>query len=148
MLKSDYHVHSNYCDGADTIKDMANEAVSRGLTAIGFSTHSPLHPKYGMDYQIKDEKVDDYIADGWLADLNLEPVMHTSQETGETHVAALRLDNVPALAEIGAINNNGAVLMIMWNSTNLETSMDVVEHMIRSLVEGTYASAESTQPAA
>ena len=63
MLKSDYHVHSNYCDGADTIKDMANEAVSRGLTAIGFSTHSPLHPKYGMDYQIKDEKVDDYIAD-------------------------------------------------------------------------------------
>lgn len=92
--------------------------------------------------------LDDYIADGWLADLNLEPVMHTSQETGETHVAALRLDNVPALAEIGAINNNGAVLMIMWNSTNLETSMDVVEHMIRGLVEGTYASAESTQPAA
>lgn len=92
--------------------------------------------------------LDDYLADGWLADLDLEPVMHTSQETGETHVAALRLDNVPALAEMGAFNNNGAVLMIMWNSTNLETTMNVVEHMIRGLVEGTYASAENTQPAA
>lgn len=92
--------------------------------------------------------LDDYLADGWLADLDLEPVMHTSQETGETHVAALRLDNVPALAEMGAFNNNGAVLMIMWNSTNLETTMNVVEHMIRGLVEGSYASAENTQPAA
>lgn len=92
--------------------------------------------------------LDDYLADGWLADLDLEPVMHTSVETGETHVAALRLDNVPALAEMGAINNNGAALMIMWNSTNLETSMNVVEHMIRGLVEGTYASAENTEPAA
>jgi len=92
--------------------------------------------------------LDDYLADGWLADLDLEPVMHTSVETGETHVAALRLDNVPALAQMGAINNNGAVLMIMWNSTNLETSMNVVEHMIRGLVEGTYAHPESTQPEA
>lgn len=92
--------------------------------------------------------LDDYLADGWLADLGLEPVTHTSVETGETHVAALRLDNVPALAELGAINNNGATLMIMWNSTNLDTTMNVVEHMIRGLVEGTYASAESTQPEA
>lgn len=92
--------------------------------------------------------LDDYLADGWMADLDLEPVMHTSVETGETHVAALRLDNVPALAEMGAINNNGAVLMIMCNSTNLETSMNVVEHMIRGLVEGTYAYPESTQPEA
>ena len=92
--------------------------------------------------------LDEYLENGWLADLDLEPVMHTSQETGETHVAALRLDNVPALAELGAFNNNGAVLMIMWNSTNLETTMDVVEHMIRGMVEGTYASAENMQPAA
>lgn len=87
--------------------------------------------------------LDDYIADGWLADLGLEPVMHTSIETGETHIAGLRLDNVTALSELGAFNNNGAVLMIMWNSTNLETTMNVVEHMIRGLMEGAYAPAES-----
>ena len=92
--------------------------------------------------------LDDYIADGWLADLDLEPVMHTSQETGETHIAGLRLDNVTALSELNAFNNNGAVLMIMWNSTNLETTMDVVEHMIRGMMEGAYAPAENTQPAA
>lgn len=92
--------------------------------------------------------LDDYLAEGWMEGLDLEPITHTSVETGETHVAALRLDNVPALAQLGAINNNGAVLMIMWNSTNLETTMDVMEHMIRGLVEGTYAYTESTEPAA
>lgn len=106
---------------------------------------------YALDALLKNEvylPLDDYLADGWLADLDLEPVMHTSTETGETHVAALRLDNVSALAELGAINNDGAVLMIMWNSTNLDTTMNVVEHMIRGLVEGDYAHSEGTEPEA
>lgn len=106
---------------------------------------------YALDALLMNEvylPLDDYLDDGWLADLGLEPVTHTSTETGETHVAALRLDSVSALAELGAINNDGAALMILWNSTNLDTTMNVVEHLIRGLVEGDYAHSEGTEPAA
>lgn len=92
--------------------------------------------------------LEDYLADGWLEGLEFETISHTSEETGETHIAGIRLDNFPALAELGAINHNGAVLMIACNSTNVETTMEVIEHMMIGLSEGTYAHAESTEPAA
>lgn len=91
--------------------------------------------------------LDDYLANGWMAGLDLEPVEHTSLETGETHIAGLRLDNVVALADtLGAYSTSEAVLIITPVSTNLETSMNVIEHMMINLMEDNYAPAESTQP--
>ena len=99
---------------------------------------------YALDSLLANEvylPLDDYIADGWLADLGLEPVMHTSVETGETHIAGLRLDTVDAIEQLGVMYNDGCVLMIMYNSTNLETTLASVEHMIRGMMEGAYAPA-------
>ena len=90
--------------------------------------------------------LEDYLANGWMEGLDLEPVEYTSQETGETHIAGLRLDNVTALADpLGAYSPGEAVLIITPVSTNLETSMNVIEHMMINLLEGNYAPAESTQ---
>lgn len=90
--------------------------------------------------------LDDYLANGWLEGLDLEPVEYTSLETGETHIAGLRLDNVTALADpLGAYSPGEAVLIITPVSTNLETSMNVIEHMLINMLEGNYAPAESTQ---
>ena len=90
--------------------------------------------------------LDDYLANGWMEGLDLEPVEYTSLETGETHIAGLRLDNVAALANpLGAFSPGEAVLIITPVSTNLETSMNVIEHMMINLLEGNYAPAESTQ---
>ena len=90
--------------------------------------------------------LEDYLDAGWLEGLDLEPVEYTSLETGETHIAGVRLDNVTALADtLGAYSPSGAVLIIGPNSTNLETSMNVVEHMLINLLEGNYAPAESTE---
>lgn len=91
--------------------------------------------------------LDEYLANGWLEGLDVEPLAYTSETTGETCIAAIRLDNVTALAELGAINYNGATLMIMNNSTNLETTLDVLDHMLRNMLEGNYAPAESTESA-
>lgn len=92
--------------------------------------------------------LDEYLANGWLEGLDLEPLTYTSETTGETCIAGIKLDNVTALAELGAISNNGTALMIMYNSTNLETTLDVIDHMLRGMMEGNYAHAESMQPAA
>ena len=84
--------------------------------------------------------LDDYLAEGWMEEFALEPYLYTSEETGETFVAGLKLDGVSGLAEIGAFNNEGAVLVITANSTNTDTSMQVAEYIIRQLMEGDYVS--------
>jgi hypothetical protein len=91
--------------------------------------------------------LDDLLAEGWLAEYDFEPVMHTSVETGETHVAALRLDTVDAIEQLGVMYNDGVVLMIMYNSTNLDTTLATIEHMIENMMEGNYAPAQSSESA-
>jgi histidinol phosphate phosphatase HisJ family len=40
MIKSNYHTHSLYCDGKDTLSDMAKTAFDSGFTSLGFSSHA------------------------------------------------------------------------------------------------------------
>ena len=40
MQKHNLHTHTRYSDGHDTPRQMIEEAVSRGFTALGFSDHS------------------------------------------------------------------------------------------------------------
>ncbi len=55
-----------------------------------------------------------------------------------------RLDNVDAFAELGSFNNEGAMLVIAVNGTNIDTSLEVTEYVIKTLMEGNYAPAEDT----
>jgi len=40
MIKSNFHTHSVFCDGADTPEEMINEAIKKGFFVLGFSGHS------------------------------------------------------------------------------------------------------------
>ncbi len=40
MILSDFHTHTNYCDGRNTPEEMVQAAIDRGLSAIGFSGHA------------------------------------------------------------------------------------------------------------
>jgi histidinol-phosphatase (PHP family) len=42
MMWSNFHTHSNYCDGKSTIATIVSEAEKSGLKAIGLSSHAPL----------------------------------------------------------------------------------------------------------
>ncbi len=40
MTFSDFHIHTTYCDGADSAEDIVKEAISKNIKRIGFSGHS------------------------------------------------------------------------------------------------------------
>ena len=42
MIPYDFHLHTRFCDGADTPTDMAAAAFAAGFEAIGFSGHAPM----------------------------------------------------------------------------------------------------------
>ena len=41
-MLSNFHTHSNYCDGKATLREMVDFAVAHGFNALGFSGHCPL----------------------------------------------------------------------------------------------------------
>ena len=42
MIRCNFHTHTSYCDGANTVEDMVRAAISKGFQALGFSGHSNL----------------------------------------------------------------------------------------------------------
>lgn len=42
MRWSNYHTHSDYCDGKGTLKEFLESAKKHGVTSFGFSSHAPL----------------------------------------------------------------------------------------------------------
>ena len=41
MFYSNAHTHSTWCDGKDSLEDMAQAAIELGFTDLGFTCHSP-----------------------------------------------------------------------------------------------------------
>ncbi|MBE6737548.1 MAG: histidinol-phosphatase [Ruminococcus sp.] len=46
MIKRDYHIHTNLCDGKDSPEEIVLSAIEKGFSTIGFSGHSPLYSEY------------------------------------------------------------------------------------------------------
>jgi histidinol-phosphatase (PHP family) len=42
MLKTNYHSHSEFCDGTGKLEDYVKSAINKGFDAFGFSGHAPL----------------------------------------------------------------------------------------------------------
>ncbi len=61
MITVDYHVHTNYSDGKDSIDAMAAEAYAAGMTAVGFSDH--IYAPYDTACCMPRDRAEDYRAD-------------------------------------------------------------------------------------
>ena len=53
-----FHTHTLYCDGNDNPEAYVKEAIRKEMTAIGFSSHSPL--PFDNEYSIKEYKLEEY----------------------------------------------------------------------------------------
>jgi histidinol-phosphatase (PHP family) len=61
MLRTSYHTHNRYCDGAGGIEEYANAAAAAGLEALGVSSHGPV--TFPDDHSILAENLPAYCAD-------------------------------------------------------------------------------------
>ncbi len=60
-MMADYHVHTQFSDGKDTLKEMVHAAIEKGMDAIGFSDHS--YTFFDESYCMAKEKEDTYRAE-------------------------------------------------------------------------------------
>lgn len=57
-MKSNFHTHSTYCDGKQTLEENVNFAIEKGFGVIGFSSHA--EAPFSDDWHLKIEKIEDY----------------------------------------------------------------------------------------
>ncbi len=57
-LKTNYHTHSFFCDGAEEPEAYIVEAIEKGFTHLGFSGHAPV--PFENRFAIKEEKLGEY----------------------------------------------------------------------------------------
>jgi histidinol-phosphatase (PHP family) len=60
LMWSNFHMHSNFCDGAADPVDYVEQAKSLSVTSLGFSSHAPV--PFGCRWCMKGERFDDYLA--------------------------------------------------------------------------------------
>lgn len=58
---TNYHCHTNFCDGKKSIAEVVTEAKSRGMLAIGISSHAPL--PFDNKWSMRPGMLDAYLAE-------------------------------------------------------------------------------------
>ncbi len=61
MILSDFHVHTTFCDGAHTPRQMVEAAIEKGMDAIGFSAHA--YTFFDESYCLKKTEISRYCAE-------------------------------------------------------------------------------------
>lgn len=61
-MKTNYHTHTTWCDGAATPREMVEAAIAKGFGAIGFSSHAML-PGDMLAWPLTAEKLPRYAAE-------------------------------------------------------------------------------------
>lgn len=81
---TNYHCHTNFCDGKKSVADVVNEATSKGMLAIGLSSHAPV--PFETKWCMKEERLDSY----------LEDIAEARKTSDATEVyAGLEIDFIP-----------------------------------------------------
>jgi len=89
-MKSSYHIHSTYSDGAAGISEIVAAARSKGFTSIGISDHLVLHPQIpSVSWAMPLELLDQYVAE-------VRQISCRERKSGMTVLLGLEVDWFPA----------------------------------------------------
>ena len=87
MLLTNYHTHTNFCDGVEIPELYAREAVKQSLEVLGYSAHAPL--PFPCSWTLPYEKYQDY--------LNAIRQLKQSYEGRLEILCGLEIDYIPGL---------------------------------------------------
>ncbi len=59
MLKFNFHSHSTYCDGKNTLEEMVLSAIDKNIKYFGFSAHSPV--PFENDFGLQENEISNYL---------------------------------------------------------------------------------------
>lgn len=136
MLKTNYHSHSEFCDGTGKLEDYVKSAINKGFDVLGFSGHAPL--PFESDWTIPKAKLETYIDE-------LKRLKSTYKEKIEIKIG-LEVDYIentmgPAdsfYKEIGLDFIIGSIHLLPDGETDGYLSVDYKKSEIEQLINKTF----------
>lgn len=144
--KYNFHSHTPFCDGKDTMEAFIVEAIAQGFTHYGFSPHSPIHIESPCNMTC--ESVDEYLTEVKRLQKNYgnKINIYASMEIDYTHKQSpsdeyfqkLPLDyRIGSIHFIPSFNDQNELVDIDGNFQNFKTRMEKyfnndIEGVVRS----------------
>jgi histidinol-phosphatase (PHP family) len=88
---TNYHCHTNYCDGKKSVAEVVAEAKSKGMLAVGLSSHAPV--PFETKWCMKQERFDSYLKE--IADAKATSAAASGQPMQV--YAGLEVDFIPGV---------------------------------------------------
>jgi histidinol-phosphatase (PHP family) len=138
MKKTNYHIHTNYCDGQNSMEDMILSAISRNFNSIGISSHAPLD--YQNDWTMPQDKLSQYIEELTLqknkyrtkiqinSGLEIDYYMHTKQISKSAIRVLKNLDYWIGSIHCLGVMSNGEVAYIDDTEENFKEGIEQLYH--------------------
>ena len=130
MIKSCFHVHSVFCDGYSTIKEMIDSAIQKEFTHLGFTGHSFI--SNADKYSLTPERFDKYIKEVNEAKEKYNGVLNIF--LGIEQDCFSKPQTYPFEYSIGSVHNvkkNGDLLFFDYN-------INETERIIKEVYSGKY----------
>ncbi len=102
MIRTDFHVHTNYCHGLGRMESYVKKAIDKKMRAIGFTSHAPM--PLDTDWHMPAESLDAYLHEiGLLKDKYHEEIEIFS---------GLEVDCVPGITGPQKFKNRGLDIIV------------------------------------
>lgn len=85
---TNYHSHTNYCDGSSQPDRYIEEAIKNNLPAYGFSSHAPVN--FPTNWCIPDKSIDNYLSE-------IQRIKELNKDEIEVYLG-LEIDFIPEIA--------------------------------------------------
>lgn len=115
-MRFNFHTHSHFDDGKEVLEKYVEEAIDKGLVALGFSAHAPLED--GMEWSLPKDKPEKYCS---------EVRRLKEKYKGKIDIyLGLEMDYVPGVTE---------KFSVMYNDLGLEYNIGSV-HLVKNKDNG------------
>jgi len=134
-MLSNFHTHSTFCDGDNTLEEMVISAIEKGFSAIGFSGHG--YTPYGLVYCMQNTQ-------GYISEVNLLKEKYKNDiqiYLGTEEDATYLIDRVPLDYIIGSYHYvcaNGEYLPVDSNYSCFKKCLDAFNYDAKALTENYY----------
>jgi len=137
---SDYHVHTDYCDGKDAPEELILQAIKLGMQAIGISSHAPT--PYGCFWTMKNNiQYEEYIKEMKILKERYKDQIqiYTGIEKdyyGEAYWSRKNLDYIIGSVHFMPSEDNSRVYYVDGNKDEFKNTLnDLFNGDIKKLVE-------------
>lgn len=91
---SNFHTHTNFCDGKGAVADFLFTAEQSGMASLGFSSHAPL--PFDRGWSLQRSRYDDYLLE-----------LHLAKQTSTVQVySGLEIDYLPGQLSPSSFKND------------------------------------------